>query len=137
MLFPEQIRLSHKEYMIILEHRDVIHEFGIEVDDFGLDTVLVRSLPVDLAGGDLRGILADVASAILGGLPPGRSLSEALAARIACHSSVRGREILNQDEVSRLLSDLEKTASPDQCPHGRPTRIFFSSDDLKKMFKRK
>jgi DNA mismatch repair protein MutL len=137
MLFPEQVRLSHKEYMIILEHRDVIHEFGIEVSDFGHDTLMIRSLPDDLAGADLRGILADVASAVLGGAPPGRPLREAIAARVACHSSVRGREILNQDEVSRLLSDLEKTASPDQCPHGRPTRIFFSSDDLKKMFKRK
>ena len=137
MLFPEQIRLSHKEYLIILEHRDVINEFGIEVDDFGHDTVMIRSLPDDLAEADLRGILADVASAILGGAPPGKSLREAIAARVACHSSVRGREILNQDEVSRLLSDLEKTVSPDQCPHGRPTRILLSSDDLKKMFKRK
>ncbi|MHB8882270.1 MAG: DNA mismatch repair endonuclease MutL [Thermodesulfovibrionales bacterium] len=136
MLFPEQVRLSHKEYMVLLGSRDVIREFGIEVDDFGHDTLIIRSLPDALSGSDLRGILMDAASALLAGLPPDRTVREALAARIACHSSVRGREILNQEEVSRLLADLEKTASPDQCPHGRPTRLFFSLDDLKKMFKR-
>jgi DNA mismatch repair protein MutL len=74
---------------------------------------------------------------MLEGVSPDRSFKEALAAKIACHSSVRGREILNQEEVSSLIADLEQTEHPDQCPHGRPTRIFFSLDDLKKMFKRK
>ncbi|MBI5102365.1 MAG: DNA mismatch repair endonuclease MutL [Nitrospirae bacterium] len=137
MLFPEQVRLSHKEYLVILGNRDVIAELGIEVEDFGHDTVIVRSAPDELQGADLRGILTDVASSVSDGLPPEKSLKEALAARLACHSSVRGREILNRDEVARLLSDLEKTEMPDQCPHGRPTRIFMSSDDLKKLFKRK
>jgi len=82
-------------------------------------------------------MLADIASCIIEGIAPEKSLKEALAARIACHSSVRGKAILNQEEISQLLADLEKTEHPDQCPHGRPTRIFFSPDDLKKLFKRK
>jgi DNA mismatch repair protein MutL len=86
---------------------------------------------------DLRGILSDIASCIREGIAPDKSLKEALAARIACHSSVRGKQILNQEAVSALIADLEQTAHPDQCPHGRPTRLFFSLDDLKKMFKRK
>jgi DNA mismatch repair protein MutL len=137
LLFPEQVRLSPKEYRAVLSFRELLHEFGIEVEDFGRDTVIVRSVPDALHGADMRGILADAASAMLEGASPGRPLREALAARIACHGSVRGREILNQEELARLLSDLEKTGSPDQCPHGRPTRIFYSLDDLKKMFKRK
>lgn len=137
LLFPVQVRLSHKEYRLILENKDLISEFGIEVDDFGHDVLTVRALPSALEGADLRGVLADAAAAVAEGERPGRSLKEAVAARIACHSSVRGREILNQEELSGLLADLEKTRHPDQCPHGRPTRLFFSLDDLKKMFKRK
>ncbi|MCX5717625.1 MAG: DNA mismatch repair endonuclease MutL [Nitrospirae bacterium] len=137
MLFPRQINLSHKEYMVILENKNLLNELGIEVDDFGHDAVIIRSLPDALAEGDLRGILSDAASAIMEGDRPDRTIKEEIAARIACHKSVRGKEILNQSEVSQLLSDLENTEHPDQCPHGRPTRIFFSLDDLKRMFRRK
>ena len=137
LLFPKQIKLSANEYRVLLENADILRDFGIEADDFGHETVLVRSLPDALDDADLRGILSDIASCIIERIAPDKSLKEALAARIACHNSVRGKEILNQEQLSALLSDLEQTDHPDQCPHGRPTRIFLSLDDLKKMFKRK
>lgn len=137
LLFPQQVKLSHKEYRVILENKTLLYEFGIEADDFGHDTLIIHSLPDALDSADLRGILSDIASAISEGVHPDKSLKEALAARIACHASVRGKEILNREEFSRLIADLDKTEYPDQCPHGRPTRLFFTLDDLKKMFKRK
>jgi len=137
LLFPRQVKLSHNEYRVILENNNLLADFGIEADDFGHDTVIVRSLPDALEEADLRGILSDITSCIREGIAPDKSLKEALAARIACHGSVRGKRILNQEAVSALIADLEQTACPDQCPHGRPTRLFFSIDDLKKMFKRK
>lgn len=137
LLFPKQVKLSPKEYTVIVENGSMLRDFGIEAEDFGHETVIVRSLPDVLKDSDIRGILSDAASAILEGVSSGKSLKEALAARIACHGSVRGKDILNEEEVSSLISDLENTEHPDQCPHGRPTRIFFSLDDLKKMFKRK
>jgi DNA mismatch repair protein MutL len=137
LLFPRQVKLSHKEYRALLDHKNILEEFCIELDDFGHDTVVVRTVPADLGDADLRGILADAASALLGEIHPGASLKESIAAKIACHSSVRGKEVLNREEFSRLLADLGETEHPDQCPHGRPTRIFYSLDDLKKLFKRK
>ena len=137
LLFPKQVKLSHKEHKIILDNKNILEELGMEIDDFGHDTLIVRSLPGALSAADMRGILSDVASALLEGTQPFSSLRELVASRVACHGSVRGKEILRQEEVQRLLSDLEKTENPDQCPHGRPTRIFLSLDDLKKMFKRK
>jgi DNA mismatch repair protein MutL len=137
LLFPRQVRLSSREYKAILENTTILREFGIEADDFGHDTVLIRSLPEALNEADIRGILSDIASCIIKGIPPDKSLRESLAARIACHSSVRGSRVLNQEEIANLLEDLEQTRHPDQCPHGRPTRIFLSLDALKKMFRRK
>jgi DNA mismatch repair protein MutL len=137
LLFPQQVKLSHGEYRVLLENKGLLQEMGIELDDFGHDTIIVRSVPQDLGEADLRGTLSDAAAIFTGEPARGMSLKESLAASIACHSSVRGREILTREEVSRLLADLEQTEHPDQCPHGRPTRIFYSLDDLKKMFKRK
>lgn len=137
LLFPKQITLPHKEYMVILENKSVLGDFGIDVDDFGHNTIIIRSLPDVLAEADLTSILSDIASSFKEGIPPDKSLKEEIAARIACHRSLRGKEILKREDVSTLITELEKTESPDQCPHGRPTRIFFSLDDLKKLFKRK
>ena len=137
LLFPRQVKLSHKEYMVILEHLDILKDFGIDVEDFGHSSLIVRSLPDALKESDMRGILSDVASCLIEGIRPDKSLKEILAAKIACHSSIRGKTILNQEEIANLVTRLEQTDQPDQCPHGRPTRIFFTFDDLKKMFKRK
>jgi DNA mismatch repair protein MutL len=67
----------------------------------------------------------------------GESLLKNIAARLACHKSVRGSEQLSHEEMARMMSDLDKTEEPGKCPHGRPTRILLSLDDLMKMFKRK
>lgn len=137
LLFPAQARLSPKEYMLLLENREMLGEMGIEASDFGHNTLLVRAIPEALSGGDLQAILSDVAAGLMDKTLSHKSVKESVAARIACHSSVRGRELLNQQEFQQLISDLEKAEYPDQCPHGRPTRISLSPDDLKKLFKRK
>ena len=66
-----------------------------------------------------------------------QSLVEKIASSLACHKSIRGREPLNNAEVTQMMSDLQKTDAPDRCPHGRPTKILLSFDDLQKMFRRK
>lgn len=137
LLFPRQVKLSPKEYAVILEEKTLLSEMGMEIDDFGHNTLIVRSLPEALREADMRGILSDIAAALSEGARPFQSIKEVLAARIACHSSVRGKEILHREEFQRLLLRLDATENPDQCPHGRPTRIFLSLDDLKKMFRRK
>jgi DNA mismatch repair protein MutL len=137
LLFPRQVRLSRKEYIVIMEHLGILGEMGMEIDDFGHDTLMVRALPYALKEADMRGILSDVAAALMEGVRPFHSAREVLAASIACHSSVRGKEILEREEFESLLAGLEAAENPDQCPHGRPTRIYISMDELKKMFKRK
>lgn len=137
LLFPRQVRLSHKEYKIILENNTILKDFGIEIEDFGHDTVLIRSLPDFLREADIRSILSDIASSILDDDLPQMSLKKDLAAKIACHHSVRGNVKLSYEEVNQLLLDLNNCTKPDTCPHGRPTKILFTLDDLKKMFKRR
>lgn len=136
LLFPRQVKVSGKEYRILLDQKDIVMTFGIEIEDFGKDTVLVRSLPAEIEDADIPGILSDIAAGLLENRSSEKPLRFDLAARIACHSSIRGKKILSPDELSRLLEDLEKTEHPDQCPHGRPTRIFYSLHDLNKIFKR-
>lgn len=137
LLFPKQVQVSGKEYRVLLEHKEIVKTFGIEIDDFGNNTVIVRAVPAEIADADIPGLLSDLAAGLLDEHASGRPLRYDLAARIACHASIRGKKILSPDELAKLLEDLEKTEHPDQCPHGRPTRIFYSLHDLSKLFKRK
>ncbi len=137
LLFPRQVQVSGKEYRILLEQKEIVKTLGIEVDDFGNNTVIVRAVPAEIADADIPGLLSDIAAGLFDEHASGRPLRYDLAARIACHASIRGKKILSPDELTKLLEDLEKTEHPDQCPHGRPTRIFYSLNDLSKLFKRK
>ena len=81
-------------------------------------------------------LLSEAASALAEGDRPGRSLQEAVAARIACHASVRGSTVLGSEEFNSLLKQLDQARDPEHCPHGRPTRLKFSLQELRKLFKR-
>jgi DNA mismatch repair protein MutL len=144
LVLPIRVELPPKEYNIIIHHREMFHDFGLDIDEFGDNNLIVRALPREFRKDDIRGMLIDIASNILDKETLGiqedsakENLKKKIAATLACHKSVRGRESLNDAELNQLMSDLEKTEMPDQCPHGRPTRIFLSLDDLMRMFKRK
>ncbi len=154
LLFPLQVKLRRGEYAVILEHLSLLNEVGLEAEDFGHDTILIRSIPEVLRDADLASLVTDVAAALLE--IPGKSSSKnisgspapvgesgpvelirrSIAARLACHSSIRGKEIPDGIRVAELLKSLDATDNPHSCPHGRPTRIVISPDELRKMFKK-
>jgi DNA mismatch repair protein MutL len=143
LLFPQQVKLEAKYYQALLRNISLFGELGIEAEDFGHGTILVRSLPGALIEADLNILMSDAAACIIenpssGGTAedPIASLRRSVAARLACHSSVRGREIPGSAGVAAILRDLEACEEPDRCPHGRPTRIRISAAELKKMFRK-
>jgi DNA mismatch repair protein MutL len=137
-LFPKQVRLNPKEHRIILDHIDDIRALGIEIDDFGKDTCVIRAVPDFLFHSDTYQIITDMAQSLLDGF--GRKevefIRDNLAKTVACHKSVRGGQRLSEAELRELLKELERCEDPDHCPHGRPTRIRFTLDSLRRMFKR-
>jgi len=144
LFLPLRIELPAGEHNVIIKNRELIEGFGLDIDDFAGNNVIVRSLPRELQKADIKGLLIDIAAGIveeesigIKGDMTGESLLKNIAARLACHKSVRGSEKLTNEELTRMMSDLDKTDVPDKCPHGRPTRILLSLDELKKMFKRK
>lgn len=143
LLFPQQAKVGPKEYRVILENLQLLNDFGIEAEDFGHSTILVRSLPEMLRDSDIRGLLADIAACLVGEVVETNKSAEPLcevqkkvAARLACHVSIRGREVPDRVRISELLKSLAGCAEPDRCPHGRPTRIRISGVELKKMFRK-
>ncbi len=144
-LFPQNIRLDPAQYRIILDNIEILNEFGLVIEDFGYGTLIVRSMPSFLDGADINSLLSDIAASLpcrygqeeLDMPAPLDSARKALAAKIACHSSIRGgNEAPDGRRIAALLKDLSAADFPNTCPHGRPTKITISMNELKKMFKK-
>jgi DNA mismatch repair protein MutL len=144
LFLPIRVELPVKEYELILKNGKFLRSLGLGVEDFGGRNLIVNSIPRELKKADIRALLLDIASGIIDEETSGikgdmdkDSMLDKIAARLACHKSVRGREPLGNEEIARMMQDLEKCDEPGKCPHGRPTKIFLSLDELQKMFKRK
>lgn len=138
LLTPERIELATREAIILKENIDIFKNIGIEVEEFGSNTFLIRSIPAPLKGVDIKKLLID----ILDELRKGRRLSqingiERIRMIVACHGAVRANQSLTPEEMANLMEELNRTELPHTCPHGRPTKISFGIVDLEKMFKRK
>ena len=110
---------------------------GFEVEPFGGDTWLVRSVPSVLASQDAGRMLEEIVQ----GLSQERDLVgeqlEAELVKMVCkRASIKAGQILSDIEMKELLRQLEECQSPRTCPHGRPTMIQLSSGELEKAFKR-
>lgn len=147
LLFSRQVKLAAGDYRVILENLALLHEFGLEAEDFGHGAVVVRSLPEMLRDADTAALLNELASALLRrdagevvtddkGLEPFDAVRKAVAARMACHGSIRGKESPDGVRISELLKSLALCENPDSCPHGRPTKIVMSMTELRKMFRK-
>ncbi len=149
LLFPQQIKLQGSEYKVILDNLQVLNDLCLDVEDFGHGTLIIRGLPEFLRDADLNALMSDMAASLINEgqglrvkgqgndmLEPIDSVRKVLAAKLACHKSIRGREVPYGIRIAQLLRDLDETENPHTCPHGRPTRIFISMDELRKMFRK-
>jgi len=136
LLFPQVVELSHEELQVLDEHQDLLTKLGFTIRPFGGNTVLVETEPAALKfsghGQVLREILDDLAS----NQPPELHREERLARSFACKSAIKAGDSLTQEEMNALVNMLFATSAPYTCPHGRPTVIRTSLDELAKKFGR-
>ena len=97
----------------------------------------LSEIPADVPVAEAEDLIRE----ILGGLHDLHSVSAAeirqhVLATTACRAAIKAGEVLNLKQMQILLEELMNTAFPYTCPHGRPTILKFSSEDLAKMFKR-
>lgn len=137
LLVPEPISLTPAEAALALDSTEVLRQVGIEIEPFGGDTIVVTSYPAMLANiapGDMvRQILESIQSEKQ---PEARELVDSLLHMIACKAAIKAGDRLSSDEIIALLEQRDMYQDTHHCPHGRPTALFFSRDQLDKMFKR-
>ena len=136
LLVPVTIELSSRESLILKEKLDTLKAIGIEIEEFGDNTFIIRSIPAILKDADHRSLVLNIIGDLDEKIPKIDEL-ERIRTLMACHGAVRANQSLTSEEMASLIEELEKTELPHTCPHGRPTTIRFGLRDLEKLFKRK
>ncbi len=138
LLIPEVVELKQLEKSALLEMQPELAKIGFEIEDFGVDAILVREVPALIADGDVIALIKKVAEEAL-------EFDESYAiekkvhdimATVACHGSVRSGREMNTSEMNQLLRDMEKTNNSGQCNHGRPTYVELTTKDIERLFLR-
>jgi DNA mismatch repair protein MutL len=138
LLIPEPIELPAEHAALVLEAADALRQLGLDVSDFGGNTVLLSSYPTLLGRKSPHEIFQSVLDELLGKeRPPSKdALLHNLMATMACKAAVKAGDPLTKEEISYLLHLRNLAEDSHHCPHGRPTSLLFSRSELDKQFRR-
>ncbi len=137
LLEPAPVELAPEAESLIEEHLELLSGLGFQVEPFGGTTMLVRAVPAIVADAAPRQILEDVAAALeVGDVPLAGTLEGAVALQVCKRAAIKAGQVMAQAEMEELVRTLEQCASPRTCPHGRPTMIHLSVEQLARQFGR-
>lgn len=138
LLVPETVQLVPTEAAAVLEHRSLLADLGLDVEDFGGGTVVVSSYPAMLGRVNPVELLRQVAQQLVADakVPDRRDLLDHLMATMACKAAVKAGDRLTEQEIAALLERRFDVQDSHHCPHGRPTTLVFSREELDRRFKR-
>ncbi|MCC5889362.1 MAG: DNA mismatch repair endonuclease MutL [Alkalibacterium sp.] len=137
LLVPIVLDYPSDEAMIIKENKEILKTAGLNLEEFGQNSFLVRNHPSWMETGQIEDTVKEMIAFFI----EKSSLSvakfrEAAAIMMSCKRSIKANHYLSRQEAVQLLTDLKECHNPYNCPHGRPVLVNFSTKDMEKMFKR-
>ena len=138
MLLPDIINLSTREMGIFRDNKEMFNKAGFVVDEFGDNTVKLTGVPEFCLDFDTKEIFLETLDEInTVARTAKQELENKFLATVACKAAVKAHMALTKEEVDSLMNELLKLPNPFTCPHGRPTVIKMSKNDIEKKFSRR
>ncbi len=138
LLVPQTLHLDKRSAILLADKLEEIHSVGFEIDSFGTDSFVIRSVPAALKGKDPIKYLTDLVDELVESSVNKRIIPtrEQIWIMSSCKMAVKAGDPLSRAEMEKLLLDLATTENPYHCPHGRPITATLTQDDLLRLFKR-
>jgi DNA mismatch repair protein MutL len=136
LLAPVVLELTPQQQSLAIAMAPALQEHGFEVEPFGPGGYLLRTAPADLRREDPARAFRELLDLLTREDSPSDPRRR-VAASLACHAAVRAGQSLAMEEMRDLLQQLEACDTPQTCPHGRPTMLHLSADELARRFSRK
>ena len=138
LLTPLLIEMSPAQRQALVPHSATLEKFGLEIEEFGGDSVRLSAVPAVLAPSESEAAVRALAED-LEGLDRGSRAEDALrkiAATMACHAAVKANYPLTMEKMRYILEELRRTAYSSVCPHGRPVVLRITRREIEKNFQR-
>lgn len=138
LLIPMTFEFSNDEFVLLRENFDLLKNMGFNIEEFGINSIIVKSHPTWLLKNYEKEQIRKIIEIILQKEKDFSitKFNEKIATTLACKMSIKANTNITIEEMENLINDLRKCDNPFNCPHGRPTVIFYSNYDLEKLFKR-
>lgn len=138
LLFPITIELTNTEYIILKENMNLLKEMKFDIEEFGINSIIVKSHPSWLVRFNEEEAIKKIIELVIQKEKNFdlNKFRDHVAATMACKMSIKAGDRITIAEMENLINDLRRCDNPFNCPHGRPTIVYYSLGDLEKMFKR-
>jgi DNA mismatch repair protein MutL len=136
LLFPVRLDLSAAEAVLVENLKDDLAKLGFQIEPFGERSFTIRAVPAILKDRDVKTVVEDILIDLAGSGTGKAEMIDELIKIVSCRSAIKAGARLTDVEIEDLLEQLKKCDLPFTCPHGRPTTIKITVEDLKKMFRR-
>ncbi|MCK5762040.1 MAG: DNA mismatch repair endonuclease MutL, partial [Candidatus Izimaplasma sp.] len=137
LLIPITLDLSNQEVIALKDQLRLLIPLGIELVINQVNTIDITKIPTWFIEGYERIYTEEIVKYILEGKDIGiMNVKDSLAKSLSCKHSIKGNKFINKNEIEKLLKDLENCQNPYTCPHGRPTIIKFTQNEIEKLFLR-
>ncbi len=138
LLVPEPVSLAPAEAAAAMDAKETLAQIGIEIEPFGGDTVLVSGYPAMLANLPPAEMLQQVVEQLMTSShkPERRDLLDELLHMISCKAAIKAGDRLAPEEITSLLEQRQHYQDAHHCPHGRPTALVFTREELDRRFLR-
>ncbi len=136
-LDAQTLTLPPSEARLIEENIETLRHVGFDLEPFGPNTFIIRSVPALLANQSPTEVLGGIIADLEAGTSPGQaSIEDKIVTRVCKHGAIKAGQILSTDEMQSIIRQLERCRSPHTCPHGRPTMLHMTSEQLAREFGR-
>ena len=137
LLVPVQVELTAAEKQGLLQNEDLLRDAGVEVEDFGGNTVLVRGVPADVAVENAEDMIVELAAKLAGGSKDALTeRTEWVLHSIACRAAIKAGDRNGPEQLLHLAEQILSGEVPPFCPHGRPVVLKLTRKELEKRFGR-
>ena len=138
MLLPDIINLSHKDMQIAKDNMEIFEKAGFILEEFGENTIKLSGVPTVCLDLDTKELFLETLDEInTVARTAKQEIEEKFIATVACRAAVKANMALTREEVDNLMRQLLVLPNPFTCPHGRPTAIRMTKNDIEKKFSRR
>ena len=138
LLTPILLELSPAQRGALEQHRATLERFGMEIEEFGGDSVRLSAVPALLEPAECEATIRALSDDLDGlrGTGGAEDALRRIAATMACHAAVKANYSLTLDKMRYILEELRRTAYSSVCPHGRPVVLRLTRREIEKNFQR-